>query len=309
MELAILIAKQIGSMFLMILTGVVLRKCNVVDANAGKSLSKIAVNVVLPCTIINAFQIDYSREVSTGLLFALGMAFLCNLVLTLLPYGLKHLKLTPIEQASFSYPNCGEILLPLVASVLSKEMQIYCCGFIIVQILFLFTHGTALLKEEKTTRVSDVLKNVNVIAILIGFLLFILPIHIPQILNNTISSFSEMIAPVCMLVIGMAIGECNWKEILSDKRSYLISFMRLVISPLLFLLLFKLTKVYTWIDNGKDILLVVFLATASSPAATVANLAQNYGKNAGRASIINVLSVCFMIVTMPIMVMLYQYLL
>ena len=134
MELAILIAKQIGSMFLMILTGVVLRKCNVVDANAGKSLSKIAVNVVLPCTIINAFQIDYSREVSTGLLFALGMAFLCNLVLTLLPYGLKHLKLTPIEQASFSYPNCGEILLPLVASVLSKEMQIYCCGFIIVQI-------------------------------------------------------------------------------------------------------------------------------------------------------------------------------
>ena len=57
--------------------------------------------------------------------------------------------------------------------------------------------------------------------------------------------------------------------------------------------------------QAKDILLVVFLAAAAPAAAMVTQLAQIYDRDSKYASVINVMSVIFCIVTMPLMVMLY----
>ena len=59
-------------------------------------------------------------------------------------------------------------------------------------------------------------------------------------------------------------------------------------------------------ENAKNIILIVFMATASSSAATVANIAQSYNNDAQNAGLINVMSILFLIITLPIMVILYQ---
>jgi len=139
MELSILIVRQIISMFLMLLVGVALVKLRVVEQKAGSYLSKIVLYVVLPCTIICTFQKAQKYEMRKELLFAFVVAICCNLLLVFLPYFIKKpLKLSAVEQASLSYPNCGEILIPLVVAVLSEEMSVYCCAFMIVQIFLLF---------------------------------------------------------------------------------------------------------------------------------------------------------------------------
>lgn len=306
MELSVMIVKQILSMFLMIAVGMMLIRLHIVGKETGRGLSRIVVHVILPCTIINAFQIEYTSSIARGFALAFAVAFVCNLFLILFPYTLRFLHLSSVEQASISYPNCGEILIPLVVSVLSKDMQVYCCAFLVIQIVFLFTHGTVILSKDERVRFTDLLKNPNVIAILVGIFIFLGNIRLPEIAGGLIDSFAAMIAPSCMLVIGIAIGDCDWKTILTNKRSYLVCGIRLIVCPLIFLLLFKITGITRMFDGAKDILLIVFMATASSVAATVSNLAQNFDNDAAEAGIINVMSVAFMIITLPAAVMLYQ---
>ena len=52
--------------------------------------------------------------------------------------------------------------------------------------------------------------------------------------------------------------------------------------------------------------MVVLLATSAPAAVMVTQLAQIHGRDARYASVINVMSVIFCIVTMPLMVLLYE---
>ena len=58
--------------------------------------------------------------------------------------------------------------------------------------------------------------------------------------------------------------------------------------------------------DAEYILMIVFLATAAPVAAMVTQLAQIYDQDVKYASVINVMSVIFCIITMPCMVMLYE---
>jgi len=59
-------------------------------------------------------------------------------------------------------------------------------------------------------------------------------------------------------------------------------------------------------DNGERILLVTLLATMTPSASTITQMAQVYGRDADYASAINVTTTLLCIVTMPVMIMLYQ---
>lgn len=307
MELSLLIVWQIFSMFLMLLVGVVLVKLGIVEQKTGTSLSRIVLYVVLPCSIIYTFQNAQQYELKNELLFVFVVAICCNVLLILLPYPIRRLlKLTAVEQASLSYPNCGEILIPLVVAVLSEEMSVYCCAFMIVQICCLFTHGVSLLSGQGEVKIKAIFSNPNVIAIVLAFMMFFLKIRLPFFLNDAVEGFKGMLLPACMLVIGIAIGNSDFKTLLSNKRTYLICFLRLIVMPLIVLLIIKISGVSYAMENAKNIILIVFMATASSSAATVANIAQSYNNDAQNAGLINVMSILFLIITLPIMVILYQ---
>ena len=59
-------------------------------------------------------------------------------------------------------------------------------------------------------------------------------------------------------------------------------------------------------ENGSQILLVTLLATITPSASTITQMAQVYGKDARYAGAINVITTLLCMITMPIMVYLYQ---
>lgn len=302
-----LITKQIISMFIMIAVGIVLNKTGILPKEAGTYLSKVALKVLLPCAILNAFQIEFRDEIRNGLILAFVLAIVFNVILIVVPQILKKwLKLSVIEQVSLSYPNSGEILIPLVVSVLSKELQVYCCAFMIVQLFFIFTHGEMLISGQSKLHIRHILGNVNMIAIGIALFLFFLKIQLPVVAVTVVNSFSEMLAPTCMLAIGVSVGTCNLKHIWGDKRTYMDCFLRLICMPFIILMLIKISGVGNIMEGAKEIILVSFMATASSVSATITNMAYTYQKEEQKASVINVMSVLFLVLTLPIMVMLYQ---
>lgn len=115
-----------------------------------------------------------------------------------------------------------------------------------------------------------------------------------------------MIGPASMLVVGMIIGNVNLGWVFRQKRPYLICFIRLVLFPVITILIFALSGAERLHPDAEYILMVVLLATSAPVAVMVTQLAQIHGRDARYASVINVMSVIFCIVTMPLMVLLYE---
>ena len=144
------------------------------------------------------------------------------------------------------------------------------------------------------------------ISVFLGVVLFVTRIRLPELVNHTLSSVGSMIGPASMIVTGMLIAGMNLKEIFSRGRVYGIAFMRLIIIPLIALLILKISGLATWGQDSTKILLIVFLSVITPSASTVTQMCQVYGGNSKYSSAINVMTTLLAIVTMPIMVLLYE---
>ena len=145
------------------------------------------------------------------------------------------------------------------------------------------------------------------ISIALGAVLFFAQIHLPEILNNTLSIVGNMIGPASMIVTGMLFAGMDLKKIFGNKRVYIISSLRMIVIPLIALALIKLSRIAALSSNAPKIMLIVFLAVITPSASTVTQICQVYGNDAKYASAINVVTTLCAIVTMPLMVLLYTY--
>lgn len=66
MMISILLAQQIAQLFLMILMGFLIVKIGLLKDEDSKVLSKIVLYLIIPCVILNAFQVDYTPETVRG---------------------------------------------------------------------------------------------------------------------------------------------------------------------------------------------------------------------------------------------------
>ena len=115
-----------------------------------------------------------------------------------------------------------------------------------------------------------------------------------------------MLGPASMIVTGMLIAEMSLKSIFTNGRIYFITFLRLVAVPVIALLLLRISGLVNGSPDGKKILLIVFLAVITPSASTVTQMCQVYGNDSKYASAVNVMTTLLAIVTMPLMVLLFQ---
>lgn len=309
MELSLLLMQQICQLFIMIFFGFLLVKTKTLTTDDSKILSKLLLFVVSPCAIISSFTIEYTPDKLMGLGLAFLGAIIVHIVYIPLTEGLaKVFGFAPIEKATMIYSNSGNLIIPLVGAILGKEWVLYTSGYMVVQTILLWTHAKSLVCNEKNYDIKKIFLNINVIAIIFGLCLFFLQIQLPTLVLTTIDNVGSMIGLIAMIVIGMLIGEMDLKNIFSEKRTYLICLMRLVVFPLIIILLFKLSGLTHFTTDASQIFLITVLAASAPAAATITQFAQLYNKHPGYASVMNVMSVIFSILTMPAMVMIYQIL-
>ena len=85
MEISILLMEQIAELFLMILMGYIIVKTGLLKGEDSKVISKIVLYLVIPCVIINAFQVDYTPDVQKGLFLAIAAAVAVHILFLLNP--------------------------------------------------------------------------------------------------------------------------------------------------------------------------------------------------------------------------------
>lgn len=310
MHISILLMEQIAELFLMIFMGFLIVKAGLLKDDDSKVLSKIVLYLIIPCVIINAFQVDYTMDTVKGLLIALAASVMIQIILLIIISVLgKFLHLNEVEIASVYYSNSGNLIVPIVTFILGQEWVLYGCVFMSVQLVFLWTHCKKIISREPSYDWKKIVLNINMISIFIGIILFFTRIRLPEIIGNTLSAVGNMIGPASMFVTGMLFAGMNLKQIFANKRVYFISFLRLIAVPLLSLILLKFSHLSALSADGNQIMLIVFLAVITPSASTVTQMCQVYGNDSRYASAINVVTTLFSIITMPLMVMLFQMIL
>ena len=153
-----------------------------------------------------------------------------------------------------------------------------------VQLIFLWTHCKKIISCESSYDWKKIVLNINMISIAIGVILFFTRIRLPLIVNNTIASVGNMIGPASMIVTGMLFAGMDLKKIFADRRVYFVSFLRMIVVPLIALLLIKISHLECVSADAPKIMLIVFLAVITPSASTVTQMCQVYGNDSQKLS-------------------------
>ena len=309
MEISILLAEQILAMFLTMAVGFGVVRAGLFKTEDSRIISNMVVSICNPCVVVHSFQIELTDDKIKGLMIAIGLSVVVHMVLIIGSEILSFIfHFNSIEKASIIYTNAGYLVIPLVGAVLGEEWVFYTTAFILVQTVLMWTHGVKLIGQEKELNIRKILCNPNVIAMIIGIALFALEIRLPTVVDSCVSGFGDMISPASMMVIGMVIGDVDLKWVFHQKRPYLICLLRLIVFPLIAVVAFAGLERSGIHPDAEYILMIVLIATSAPAAAMITQLAQIYGKDSRYASVINVMSVIFCIITMPVMVLSYEML-
>ena len=309
MGLSILLAEEIAAMALAAVVGWAVVRIGLFEAKESEVISRIAVYICSPCIVVSAFQIEISAEKVTGLFLAFGAAVLVHVFLILVMRASKKpLGLQKIERASVIYTNAANLTIPLVAAVLGEEWIFYTSAFIIVQTVLFWSHGLTLVIPGEEKNWKKIFLNPNIIAVGIGLFLFVTKIRFPVVIATAVSGVGDMIGTISMLAIGMLIGAMDLREVFAAKRAYFVCLLRLLLLPALVAVCFALAVSGGVHPDAEYILMVVLVAAAAPPAVMLTQTAQTYGGDPWYASIINVMGTILCIVTIPLIIAFYEYL-
>ena len=308
MQISLLLAHEIAQLFLILLAGFVLVRAGLLRAADSKVLSVILVYLVIPCVIIDAFQIEDTPAIRAGLAVSFAAAAAIHLLFLVLTGLLRRfLDLDAIERATAIYSNAGALVIPLVQALLGQEYVIYSCAFIIVQLVLLWTHGSMILRGAGALSWKAILTNVNLLSIAAGAVLYAGRIPLPAVLSGAMDDMGALMGPLGMLLAGMAIAESPLRQLVCTPRYYLTAALRLVVYPLAALVLLWATGMAALLPDGHAILMTVYLAAITPACTTITSMVQLYGQDAGKSSALYVMSTLLSIVTMPLMLAVFDW--
>lgn len=303
MEVTSLLIKQIITMVLYMAVGFILFKGKKITKEGSSNLATLLIWLIVPVVVVKSYCVEPTPQRMQGLAVSAAATVIC-LVAAIAISRLVY-KRHPIEHFGAAFSNAGFFGLPLVSAVFGEDAVFYITTFVALLNALQWVYGVAVLKEEKLKPSKSMVLNPLVISLLAGLLLFFtgLGAKLPVIVMNTMGGISAMNAPLAMLVMGVYLAQADLKSLWTDGRLYFISLIRLVLIPLVTLLLLWLLPI------DKTVLLCLLLTASTPVGANVAVYAQLHNKDYVYATKTVVTSTLLSLVSMPLILMLAQWLL
>ena len=294
-------------MMIMAAVGYALVKFRVLKEEDSKVLTALLVYALQPCLIFRSLQIDLTPERASGFAAAIIFAFSCMFIAAIAANLLrKPFHLDPVDMCTLMFANVGNLVLPVIAMMLGDEMTFYCAGFQMPFNLFVWIYGYILMSGRKDIPIRKIVFNPNLITLFLGMIFLFAGIKVPSVIDTAMEGLQNMVAGASMMLVGIVIAGSNLREIFANKRSYLISAGRLIFIPILTILLLYATGFLARHPQYRPVLMVVMLAAAAPAASSVIQLSVLTGRDAAKAGTYNVMSTLLCVVTMPLIIYIYQ---
>ena len=300
--------------FIIIIPGYVLTRMGIMKKDHTESISSLITCVTYPCLVIDAMQTEFSAETMNNCKY-LVLIFLCLIVLLLilsrLVTGLVNLPASKSGIFSFMliFGNTGFIGVPVLGGLFGAEALLYGSLCDSLFDIFMFTIGVTLIRQAaadgRKASVKETLKSVFnpcLIGVIIGLTFYITGFTLPEIIGDPVSTIGSLTSPLAMIVVGAHLASIRFRELFSDAYSYLVGLMKLIITPLIALLLVKLT-----IGTGSVLSEVIVIQAAMPVAMCSVIFSEEYHADASFAARGTLLTTLCCIITVPLFALLLQY--
>ena len=220
------------SYVLVIMMGYLLKRAGFFGKDDHRLMSKIMVNITLPCTIIQAFD-GFERDVKMFII--VGIGFVCAFVPILLMYlttGKVEKRLRAYRMLNIGGYNIGCFSLPLVQAFFGNTGVVAACMFDTGNAIMMtggaYAMTSTLLKTGGETResVGDILmkfvKSLPFDAYMIMIILAALGVKIPSVVFTLTRPAGQANAFVAMLMIGMMFEPAGDKALLRETARELV---------------------------------------------------------------------------------------
>ena len=306
--MVLILIERLLSLFTIVLCGYGLVKFKLVEYKDSRVLSVISIYLITPAVILHSFQIDYTPKIRDNFLLAIMAGVLSHAIMLLVNFILKKLmRLNVVEQASLIYTNAANLIIPLIVSLFGEEWVVYSSAFIMVQLFLFWTHGLYLFSGKNQFDLRSFLTNLNLVSIIIGALSFFLQIKIPKIIDNSLASLALTIGPIAMLLLGMIIASSKYGVKYWSFRTLQFIVIKVFILPLIITLTLKMLNGMHLVTDSRIVLTISLLAAVAPSGVTIIQMAQLYDRNVEEASILNLLTTILSVVSIPLMVGIFNY--
>lgn len=299
------VAVQVVILYLIAFVGFFADKSKIfVRADATK-LVDLIFNLILPFAIINSFlSMERTKEHIRGLIVSVLLAALTHLfaiAVTSLCFRKRQKAERGVYHYAIVFSNAAFLALPLAQSVVGEEGVFYSSCYVAVFNVLAFTYGISQISAGKAKiNLKSLFLNPGSVSVLIGIPLFLLQVKLPDFLLDTMARVGACNSPMAMIVFGTFLANCNFKNFFVKKEVYFVSFLRLILIPVIMLFVFKLIGV-----SGN--MLIALTISASAPVATnTAMYAAKYENDTALSSELVGQTSIFSIATMPVIVALAQ---
>lgn len=300
----LLVASQVLMLFLMIAVGWFCAARKILTKDGADQLSRISLNIITPCVIIDAIQRDRDPQVlaEMGISIAVGAGtILLGTALTALLFRRKPAEERRVLRFAMSYPNSGYMGIPLVQAVLGDGAVLYAASFVIAFNVVLWTFGVRLMGGRKEVSLRSALVNPGTVSFAIGLVLFALNWTLPGPLGGAVTLFAGMNTPIAMLAIGVFIAFTDLRQCFRRAELYGACAVRMIVIPAAVLLVLRVLP----LPNPSMTTALIICASAPTAAAT-SMFASRYRLDTGLASQLVTLCTLLSIATMPVFAALAQ---
>lgn len=303
---------QTAFLLLFIIAGFVLSKGRFVPDNAQSVLSKLENTLLIPALVLGTFIDNFTTQtITVAWKLLLGSLALAIIAIGLSLLCVRFCSKDKYERNIYTYGLCFSnfgFMGNAVVSALFPEIFLEYLIFTLPLWTLIYLWGVPVLlmgSTEKQTLTQRAKSFVNpmFVCMLLGMLIGLSNIPVPQFIRSAVSAAGSCMSPVAMLLTGMTIAQFDLKEVLKIKGVYLVTALRLLVFPLLFLgamLVFPLPKNFA----------ICALCTLAMPLGlNTIIIPSALGKDTKVASGMALVSHILSCLTIPVILMLFQYML
>ena len=295
---------QISALFILLSIGYALGKIRLVDSVALKGMSNLIIKATLPALILVSLQKPFSRDLLGASLQTLLVAFLFYAGIILLSVLAVRLLRIPQKKAgalifALGFSNCGFIGFPVVTTILGNDALFLTAIHNIVFNMLAFSAGILIMAgsgdaERPRITVKKIL-NMNVLAAIVGFVLFIFSITLPRFVSLPLEMLGSLTTPLAMVVTGAMLARTSVRALARDWQLYAVSALRLAVWPLVTAVVLKLCGV-----TGNLYYITIIIAGMPS-ASNTSLIAEVYDGDTDTASAIVFMTTLFSVISIPLL--------
>lgn len=302
-------AESILPIVIILLVGYFMARVGWIDDRIGGMLTKIILNVMLPCymiwNLVSSFDEEKLATLCGGLLIpalSKSISYIAAILLSnIIKIRQEH---KGVCRSVFFCSNTIFIGLPINLALFGSKSVPYVLLYYIVNTTMFWTLGVFQIScdgmsGQKTTLFSKAtLKRIispALMGALIGVALIMLKITLPKFVMDSLDYLGNPTTPLALIFIGLVLASVKLSEVKFDKEIVFMLFGRFIFAPALVFLLLHFIHVPALM--GK-----VFIIQSAMPAMTNTSIvAKGYGADYKLASIATVITTLLSIIVIPLL--------